>query len=107
MHPTPDSVAHPKPRVFGDRVRSVAIPEKGVVSVGCSDVLGGPRGSSGGPRGAPGGSSGGPWEAPKTEKVFVGVSGEDPGGLWGDFGRLEWSLGPTRQVQMLIFRWFE
>ena len=65
-------------------------------------VLWGPGGSSGGPR-----SSLGVVEEHQTHRrCSRSVWGSVLGAPWGDSGRLGWSLGPTQEVKMLIFRWF-
>ena len=46
-------------------------------------------------------------EAPITQKALSGCLGGVQEGLWGGFGRLEWSLGPTREaVDISLFCMF-
>ena len=64
--------------------------------------LGVPREVLGGPWGSLGGSQG----APKTEVVLGERPGMVLGGPWGVFGGIGRSLGQSREVKMLLFRWF-
>ena len=65
-------------------------------SLGASrEVLGGPWGSLGGSKGAP-----------KTKVVLRERPGMVLGGPWGVFGGIGRSLGQSREVKMLLFRWF-
>ena len=79
-----------------------------------AEPMGRSLGGVGGTLGVPGHYWGGPretrasseraWEAPKTQKVFLGCLGGGQGLPWCDFERQGWAWGSTCEVDMLIFQ---
>ena len=63
------------------------------------EVLGGPLDVPWGPSGVSWEVLGRPWRPWERPGIVLGS-------LWGDFGGLRCSLGQSREVRMLIFRWF-